>query len=378
MFEQLLAITRNTFLESIRQPIMLVMLLIATILLIAANPLAAFTMENDQRMLLDMGLATIFICGTLLAAFIATNVLGREIENRTALTVISKPVGRPMFVVGKFLGVGLALSVATVYMSVVFGLVELSDVVQTARDEVHSPSWVFGGAAVVLGLAIGVWCNYFYNWVFSSTTIIATIPMVAFAYLLAMKFDGEFRLRPLSDAFEPQLWAGMAGLLLAILVLTSIALAASTRFKQVMTLTITLLAFMLGMLSDWLFGRYISKVEAAWLVRAKAAGQTEAVEQTVQEIIRTNGEVTVVTQTVDVPTVALSSLAEGSEQLAVLGCRIAHTIFPNFQVFFLSDALTQEHVIPADYLPRVAVYAALYIIAMLALATVLFQRREVG
>ena len=43
-----------------------------TIALILANPLAAFTMEDDQRMLIDMGLATVFLCGCLLSAFIAT------------------------------------------------------------------------------------------------------------------------------------------------------------------------------------------------------------------------------------------------------------------------------------------------------------------
>ena len=105
MIEQLLAIDRNTFFESIRQPIVLVVLIIASVFLILSNPLAAFTMEDDQRMLIDIGMATVFLSGTLLAAFVATGVLTREIENKTALTVISKPVGRPVFVIGKFLGV---------------------------------------------------------------------------------------------------------------------------------------------------------------------------------------------------------------------------------------------------------------------------------
>ena len=67
----------------------------------ALNLLAGFTMEDDQRMMIDLGLSTILLCGTLLAAFIATNVLNREIQNRTVLTVISKPVSRPVFVLGK-------------------------------------------------------------------------------------------------------------------------------------------------------------------------------------------------------------------------------------------------------------------------------------
>ncbi|MCZ6543854.1 MAG: ABC transporter permease, partial [Planctomycetota bacterium] len=125
MFGQTLAIIRNTFFESIRQPIMLVVLVVATIALIFSNLLAGFTMEDDQRMMIDLGLSTIMLCGTLLAAFIATNVLNREIENRTVLTVISKPVSRPVFVLGKYLGVAGALALAMVYMSLVFLLVEM-------------------------------------------------------------------------------------------------------------------------------------------------------------------------------------------------------------------------------------------------------------
>ena len=112
MFQQLLAITRNTFFESIRQPIMLVVLVAASVLIVLSNPLSAFTMDENQRMQVDIGLATVFLAGAVLAAFIATNVLGREIENKTALTVISKPVTRPIFLIGKYLGVSCAMCVA--------------------------------------------------------------------------------------------------------------------------------------------------------------------------------------------------------------------------------------------------------------------------
>ena len=78
-------------------------------------------------MLIDIGMATVFVAGGLLAAFVATGVLTREIENKTALTVISKPVGRPLFVLGKFLGVaGALILLSTLYMSFVFLLVELA------------------------------------------------------------------------------------------------------------------------------------------------------------------------------------------------------------------------------------------------------------
>ena len=66
MFTQTFAIAKNAFFESIRQPIVLVLLIAATLLLMLASPLSAFTMENDQRMLLDLGLATIFMIGMFL------------------------------------------------------------------------------------------------------------------------------------------------------------------------------------------------------------------------------------------------------------------------------------------------------------------------
>ena len=88
MFSQAFAITRNTFFESIRQPIVFILIVIGTLLIVASGPLSAFTMDEDQRMLVDISLASVFLTGTLLSAFIATSVLGREIESGTVLTVV--------------------------------------------------------------------------------------------------------------------------------------------------------------------------------------------------------------------------------------------------------------------------------------------------
>ena len=76
--EQLLAISRNAFLESIRQPVALVMLVIGTLFIVLSNPFASFTMQDDQHMFIDIGLSTIFTCGAILAAFLSAGVeIGR-------------------------------------------------------------------------------------------------------------------------------------------------------------------------------------------------------------------------------------------------------------------------------------------------------------
>jgi ABC-type transport system involved in multi-copper enzyme maturation permease subunit len=379
MFEQLLAITRNTFFESIRQPIALVILVAASFALVIGNALSAFTMQNDLHMYIDMGLATVFLCGALLASFVATGVLTREIENKTALTVISKPVGRPLFVIGKFLGVAGAMLLATAYMSFVFLLVEMHDVLETVRDPIHVPVIAFGVGAVVLGVAAATWSNYFYGRIFSSTVLVLTTPLVGLAYLFSLMFDAHFAPQPIGTSFKPQLWLGICGLTVAIVVLTAVAVAASARLSQVMTLCVTLGVFLLGLLSDWVIGRPMRAIEGTWLDRAKAEGLTEQVE-IFRSFTTWSGEVKTasIAEKIDVPTVTLSDMASGGERVAHGILWTARAIIPDFQVLWYSDAITQEHRIPLDFVGMTVLYGGLYIVVALSLAIILFQRREVG
>lgn len=342
MFGQLLAIARNTFFESIRQPVVLVVFVVAALLIIMSNPFAAFTMQDDQRMFIDLGLSTIFICGTLLAAFLATNVVNREIENRTVLTVISKPVGRAPFIVGKYLGVAAAILVVLLDMTLVFMLVERHGTMQTATTPYHLPVLVFGITAVVLSVAIGTWCNYFYGKAFVSTMLFSALPLLAVAYVLSMLFKHNFAAEELSKAFKLNLWMASIAMWMALLVLTAFALAASTRLGQVLTVAATLGIFMLGMLSDWMFGRPAARL-ADDMARSEQA----------------------------------FSLAN-PEHWLWLGCKAAYLVVPNFQVFWLSDAVTQKREIPLDYMATLVPYAGLNVVVALAIAVVLFQDRDVG
>ena len=381
MFAQTLAIVRNTFFESIRQPILLVMLVVATIGLIFCNLLAGFTMEDDQRMMVDLGLSTVFVSGTILAAFIATNVLNREIENLTVLTVISKPVPRPIFVLGKFLGVACALVLATTYLSFVFLLVEMHRVLETVRQPIHLPVIVFSVGAGVVGIGAALWCNYFYGKVFSSSVICLVTPLAGLAYLFSLMFDTAFAVQPISVSFNGQLWMALTSIMMAILVLTAIAIAASTRLGQVMTLCTTLGIFLMGMLSDWMFGRQLNRINEMRLERASILGQTETITQTRVIELASTGEVQTTTEQVErvLPDVALGSFADGlAERIEYAAYWLGYAILPNFQVFWLSDSVTQDHVIPLGYVGLTLIYGPLYILAALGVAVILFQRREVG
>lgn len=379
MFKQILTIARNTFFESVRQPIVLVLILAATLLLLLASPLSAFTMDNDQRMLIDIGLATVFMIGMLLSIFVASTVLGQEIRNKTTLTIVSKPIGRPQFVIGKFLGAACAITLSTMYVAFVFLLVDQQDVFQTVRTPVHLPVILFGFLSLGIGTAIAIWCNYFYGFVFSSTWICVTTPLLFLAYLLTLNFDPDFSTHPIWVAFKPEIWKAIVSVLVSVLLLGSVALAVSTRLSQLGTLIATLLLFFVGMMSDAWFGKPAYELEQVWTERAELEGNATIVEHE-RTMLKTNGDTEVVLTERLVPKegVTLSSYAVGSEYATWIGCKIGGTVIPNFQVLWLTDALTQENVIPNKYLIRTTSYGFLYIVAAISMGIVLFQRREVS
>jgi ABC-type transport system involved in multi-copper enzyme maturation permease subunit len=352
--EQLLAIARNTFAESVRQPIVLVVAVIATILCILSNPLAAYTMDDDQRMFVDIGLSTVFIGSAIVAAFIATNVLSREIENRTVLMVVSKPVARPIFVVGKYLGVAAALVLVMAYLSFVFMLVEMHGVLQTVTTPIHQPVVVFGSLAALIGVGGATWANYFYGKNFASTYLLLATPAAGIAYALALLFGPDWSphsaqaifvgMPPLVlPIFKGTVWVAIGMLSIGVLILAAIALAASTKLGQVLTLGVTLGLLLLGLLSDWMFGRRILRLEGI-IERTADAGGT-------------------------------SSLGELANLLFL---KFAYAVVPNFQVFWLADAINQRKAIPLDYVLRAIPYGFLMIAACLLVAIALFQRREIG
>src|SRR3972149_4451287 len=112
------SICRNSFVQTIRQPIFSVLILVTCAVLVVDLPLSGWTMgigatsyeKTDQILMENLGLSTLLVSGLLVAAFSAASVLTREIEDNTALTVISKPVPRPVFVLGRFAGVTAAVA----------------------------------------------------------------------------------------------------------------------------------------------------------------------------------------------------------------------------------------------------------------------------
>ncbi|OPX24091.1 MAG: hypothetical protein B1H04_02850 [Planctomycetales bacterium 4484_123] len=324
---RLLAIARNAFVETIRQPIFGVLILLTFTMLVLDVPLSAWTMgegkaeykKTDQQLLINLGLSSLLLSGLFISAFGAAGVLSREIEDRTVLTVISKPVRRAVLVLGKYLGVSAALVVAYYLCSLVFLMTVRHGVKPAVSDPLDIPVITLGSTALVATLVAALFCNYFFGWNFVSASVAAAAVLLS-AAMGVIAFVGKgWTIVSFGKDISPSLLLGLAMGLLCVLVFAALAIAASTRLGWFLTLMVCLGFFVVGAVSRFLFHRW-------------AAGN--------------------------------------------LAARAAYMAWPNFSFFFAMDALMQGRRIPPAHVALVAGYAGCQIVAILAVGMALFQRRE--
>lgn len=98
-------VARATTKEAVRQSVFILLLLIALALLVLNTFVPFFSLGEDVKMLKDCGLATILFASLLLAVWTASTGISAEIEGKTTMTLLSKPLNRRQFIVGKFLGI---------------------------------------------------------------------------------------------------------------------------------------------------------------------------------------------------------------------------------------------------------------------------------
>src|SRR3989475_11828086 len=115
-----LAIAKQTLEDMLRRKILLILLIVA-VGMIALGPSVGFLSPRESSVILrSMGLAVILIAGLLITILSGIQVIPIEIERRTIYTVLSKPVQRFEFVLGKFLGGLSTVFVMILAMGLVF------------------------------------------------------------------------------------------------------------------------------------------------------------------------------------------------------------------------------------------------------------------
>lgn len=117
------AIALNTFRETVRDRVLYAIVIFALLSTIAGTVFGALSASQDLRILVDLGLATIGLFGGVIALFIGTTLVYKEIDRRTIYLIVTKPIKRWEFVSGKFLGLALCILATNFGMGLFFQLV---------------------------------------------------------------------------------------------------------------------------------------------------------------------------------------------------------------------------------------------------------------
>lgn len=119
------AIALNTFKEAIRDRILYLLLFFAAVALVFSRVLAVLTVGDRVKIIKDVGLSSISLFGVLMAIMIGTGLVYKEIDKKTIYTLLSKPIQRWQFLLGKFFGLVLTLFIMTLAMSLIFLVIVL-------------------------------------------------------------------------------------------------------------------------------------------------------------------------------------------------------------------------------------------------------------
>jgi len=117
------AIALNTFKEAIKDRILYLVFFFAALCLIFSRLLALLTVGDQVKIITDVGLAAISLFGALMAILIGTGLVYKEIDKKTIFSLLSKPIHRYQFLLGKFFGLTLTLFVMLSLMAVIFFLI---------------------------------------------------------------------------------------------------------------------------------------------------------------------------------------------------------------------------------------------------------------
>jgi ABC-type transport system involved in multi-copper enzyme maturation permease subunit len=318
---QFFTIAVNAFMELVRQPVFLLLMTGSVMFEIFLAVPYYFAFGDEPKLVENSVLALMLLSGLFGAVLSASSSLAREIRSGTALAVLSKPVGRVEFLLAKFAGLAAALTVLT-YVNMI-GVLLASRMAFDAYGKTDLPAIGIFAAGVAAAYALAGFSNFFLRRTFVSDAVLAMLVFTTLAAFLVFQFTSQMEsLGTVARVNWNLLPAGVL-ILFALWILAAIALACSTRFDTIATMAICSAFFLLGLMSDYFFGR--AAVHGSWL---------------------------------------------GS---------VLYSIIPNWQIFWLADAIDSgRSTFHWGYVGKALAYAVFYAGAALAAGAALFEERELS
>jgi ABC-type transport system involved in multi-copper enzyme maturation permease subunit len=213
------AVAMAAFREGVRQPLFWLVFFLALVSILIMPFVPYFTFGEDLKMVKELGYDVIMLAAGLFAVLAASISISEEIEGRTAITLMSKPVSRRKFLLGKFVGILLAALFMTALLSLAYLLILWFKPIYD-KDPLPVP-----GAVQLQGL-----------WLEQRVGLLG--PLASFA-------SGTYWWFYDAVVASPGLILGFC----QVMVLLAIAVALATRLPMVVNLVVCLVVFFLGHLT---------------------------------------------------------------------------------------------------------------------------------
>jgi Cu-processing system permease protein len=184
---RVVAVASNTFRESVRERVLYNLVIFAVLMTLSSLLLRELSIRQDEKIVKDLGLASMDVFGTLIAIFIGVGLIRKEIERRSLYPLLAKPLGRGEFLLGKFLGLAFTLLVNVALMTLgLFGALLLAE---------RSPDMALLAAIypIYLGLLLTVGIAMLFS-TLASSQILATL--WTFSIVVAGRFSDVIRNMP--------------------------------------------------------------------------------------------------------------------------------------------------------------------------------------
>jgi hypothetical protein len=353
--------------ELVRQPVFLLLMTTSAVFEIFLATPYYFAFGDEPKLVKNSTLAVMLLAGLLGAVLSASASLAREIRLGTALAVLSKPVGRAQFLLAKYAGLVVALALLT-YVNLVAALLAS----RMAFDAYGSTDLFALGLfllSLVVAYLLGGFSNFFLRRPFVSDAVFGVLVMVTVAFVVISFYDQHGKPREFGTGVD---WRMIPA-----------AVACSTRLDMIPTLVICSALFLLGIMSDYLFGR---QAEPVWRYDLTEEFNSSRWSESQKSLLREiagkydkdrNGKLESAERE--------SMSVEDRQRLARAGmggtwwASALYTVTPNWQLFWLADAVAEEKsTFHWGYVSKAFVYMVAYVGAVLTAAILLFQERELS
>lgn len=171
------AIAVNTVREAIRNRVLYTLLFFALALIGTGVVLASLSYVERERILQDVGFAAMRVFAVAIAIFVGIHLVHREVDRRTIFTILSKPIARSEFLIGKYAGLVLTLWLQIGVMSL--GFAAISQLSGAPLTRVHAAAVVLVGAEVAVVVAVALLFSAF------------TTPMLASLFTAGLWLIGQ-------------------------------------------------------------------------------------------------------------------------------------------------------------------------------------------